>query len=145
VPGRHDPGVNPIVGSAARHCPARGTARTLRRAVLVATLSEISTLDDENAVGWGAVTSDNAVAYVHPIPENAGIAVVVGRIVRTTLSGSGSLRDAILLRAQEVAGVDDLLLGSFKRKIGRGWAEHVNDASEGDSQVEPPESEENPP
>jgi hypothetical protein len=51
--------------------------------------------------------------------------------------GERRLRDAILLRAQEVAGVDDLLLGSFERKIGRGWAEHVNDASEGDSQVEP--------
>jgi hypothetical protein len=60
----------------------------LRRAVFIATISGIPALDDADAAGWEAVTSDNAVAYVHPIPESAGIAVVVGRIVRTTLAGS---------------------------------------------------------
>lgn len=59
----------------------------LRRAVLVATISESSPLDDESDVGWGAVTADNTLAYVHPIPKDGGISVPVGRIVRTWLSG----------------------------------------------------------
>lgn len=59
----------------------------LRRAVLVGILAGSPALDDEGAAGWTAVTSDNAVAYVHPIPETGSIAVETGHIVRTLRSG----------------------------------------------------------
>lgn len=60
----------------------------LRRAVFVATISDSSPLDDGEAAGWGAVTADNALAHIHPIPEHGEIAVAVGRILRTTLAGA---------------------------------------------------------
>jgi hypothetical protein len=59
----------------------------LRRAVLMGILAGSPALDDEGAAGWTAVTSDNAVAYVHPIPQAGRIAVETGHIVRTLRSG----------------------------------------------------------
>lgn len=59
----------------------------LRRAVLMGILAGSPALDDEDAAGWTAVTSDNAIAYVHPIPQSGSIAVETGHIVRTLRSG----------------------------------------------------------
>lgn len=59
----------------------------LRRAVLMGILAGSPALDDEGAAGWTAVTSDNAVAYIHPIPQAGSIAVETGHIVRVLRSG----------------------------------------------------------
>jgi len=51
-------------------------------------IADFPALDDaENNFGWGAITSDHALAFIHPIPQDSGIAVEFGFIIRKTVAG----------------------------------------------------------